>query len=195
MEPMLTLAAIQAIGGLSAAKSGQIAADAQNKIADQQLKFNNEMREIQQREIIEAGDIEAANIGKATRRIIGQQKVGFAGQGVDVSSEVAQQLRDEARENAQEDAKTARMNAAKQAWGLEIESSDAIAQNQFNKSARTNIADATMVEAGVSGLVNVGMQAYKSYGKSSGSSKKGVTANSVSATKGRNIFSSTQIIA
>lgn len=152
---MMGAATIAALVGISGARDQQIAANAQNKIAGQQLKFNNEIRAIQQREIIDAGDQEANNINAATRGIIGQQKVGYAGQGVDVNSEVAIQLKEEARANAQADAKAAKSNAAKRAWGIEIESSDATAQNQFDSQARTNTADAMMVNAGVSGMMGI----------------------------------------
>jgi hypothetical protein len=170
---MTMIAIAQAFGNISAAKSGQIAADSQNRIAKIQLKLNNEMRDIQKRDILTQGDIQAANIHAQTREIIGQQKVGFAGQGIDVDSDIAKQLRAEARENSQADAEAAKINAANKAWGIEIEKSDAIANTGYQNAARRNMADATLAEAGISGFANVAATAYKYESKSGKKTSKG----------------------
>lgn len=155
------IAIAQAFGNISAAQEGKIAADTQNYIAKQQLKLNTALRNTQKRDIITQGDEQAANIHAQTRGIIGKQTAGFAGQGVDVNSEIAQQLKAEARENSQADAAAARMNAAKKAWGIDIEQADAEANTRYENMARSASASATLSEAGVSGFASVASAANK----------------------------------
>ena len=193
MAIMMAIAVIKALAGISAAKDNEIATNTQNKIATMQTAFNNETRAIQRREITKAGDLQAANIGKATSGLIGAQKVGYAGQGVDVDSETAQILKDQAREDAQADMETSRMNSAKKAWGLDVESSDATSRTRIENKARMNMADAANMSAGVSGLAGIITAGVGMSGGGSGATA--ITADSVTAAKGASIFdftSSTQ---
>lgn len=131
---------------------GKWAAKAANEVAKENLRFNQEVREIQKRDILQAGERQAQNVEAATRGIIGQQRVGFAGQGVDVDSETAKHLEAEARENAQRDAEVARLNAAKRAWGIEVEGINQAQMVKQQMKARENMAQATLAQAAVSGI-------------------------------------------
>jgi len=111
-------------------KVGQAAADAggmnreasesQAELAD----FNARVADLQAQDAIERGAQDESRFRQGVRLLIGSQRAGIAASSVDVGYGSAVDVQADATYLGEQDALTIRNNAARAAWGFQIESED-----------------------------------------------------------------------
>jgi hypothetical protein len=118
-------AAAQAKGQLSAGKAAKQAGESQQQVAEanaQQSEFNAHVADLQAADATTRGAEEESRFRTSVRGLIGSQRAGFAGQGVDVGSGSALDVQADAAYLGELDALTIRSNAAREAWGYQVQS-------------------------------------------------------------------------
>lgn len=149
MWPMMAMMAMQAIGtGMSA--YGQIRAGNQT---DELFQRNAQIAEIQAQDAIARGKVEEKRARRTTEQVIGAQRTGFAGQGVDVNRGSALDVQADAAYLGELDALTIRNNAAKEAWGYRMQADDMRFQGKVAKQEGQFGAFKTILGAGSSMLM------------------------------------------
>ncbi len=152
---MCAVAAIPFIAmGVSALMSAQ-----QNKQAGEASSAANmqnaAISRIQANDAVDRGEFEADQQRLKTRAAIGTQRAGFAGNGVDVNSGSAALVQDDTAALGELDALTIRNNAAREAWGYNVQADQYIqAAGNAKKSANNAI---------MGGLVSTGAKAASTY--------------------------------
>lgn len=158
-------AATSAVGVIQQGEAAKKSADynaevaANNaKIADQNAKWAGH-----------AGEQQAAIQQQKTRAAVGAMLADQGASGVDVESESSKNTRASAAELGQLDAMTIRSNAARQAYGYEVDSSNSTAQSQLDKFQGENAKSASNINAGSTLLSGLGSAAtnYASIAKKS----------------------------
>ena len=104
-------------------KQGQIAEQVGEASAEQQ-EWNARIAEVQAEDARTRGREAESQIRLATKQLIGSQRVGFAGQGLDLSVGSPVNVQGDTAYLGELDALTARANAAREAWGYQVESAD-----------------------------------------------------------------------
>lgn len=149
MWPMMAMMGMQAIGaGMSA--YGQIQAGNQ---ADKLYQRNAQIAEIQAKDALARGRVEAKRARRQTEQVIGAQRTGFAAQGVDVNRGSALDIQADAAYLGELDALTIRNNAAKEAWGYRTQADDLRFQGAVAKQEGQFGAFKTIIGAGGSMLM------------------------------------------
>lgn len=81
------------------------------------------------------GETEAQTSGMKTRFVLGKQLTAQSGSGLDVNSGSASRVRESTHDIGLHDEAVIRSNAAKRAYGFEVEAANASAQGEIYKSA------------------------------------------------------------
>jgi hypothetical protein len=127
MLPVALPFIISAIGyGLNAlgqAKAGN-AAKALGQSESERLRYNALQAERQADDAIVRGHETASRLGAQVRGLVGAQKVGFAGQSVDVLSGSARDVQQDAERLGALDMEQIRRNAEREAFGFKAEATD-----------------------------------------------------------------------
>jgi len=110
------------IGGFSAMIGGYFDFR-QAQTAQRSAEFNASMLDLQAQDAISRGELETTNRRQIGKSILGQQRAGYSGQGVDVSSGTAAILQEQTGQMAEEDAMRIKLDAMRQAWGLRSQAS------------------------------------------------------------------------
>lgn len=105
----------------------------QGKYLDKVSKVNAGMSEQAARDALARGEIEADDMRKQTRQVIGTQRTGFAANGIDVNTGSAGQIQDDTAALGELDALTILNNAAREAYGYRVQAVD---QRQQGKLAK-----------------------------------------------------------
>ena len=146
-------AAHQAAGEGEAA---QRAAESQAQLAE----YNAAVAGVQAQDARQRGDLEANRFRERARQVVGEQRVGFAAAGVDVGYGSTVDVQADATFVGELDALTARTNAAREAWGYEVEGVDL--QKQADILRKEGVAAAAAGRsrrtAGYIGAVGTGLQ-------------------------------------
>jgi hypothetical protein len=140
-----------AIGGTALNVIGKVkAGNAQDKAA----KADAAVGERRAIDVEEAGQEEEARFRAGVRGLIGKQRVGFAAQGVEVSSGSAVDVQADAAYLGELDAIQIKNNAAREAWGIrqdaeQIRRSGSIAKSESRWGAATSILStgSSLIEA------------------------------------------------
>lgn len=132
--PLIALAVVEAVSiGVSAYgqhKAGQAAkkaGESQQVVANlqgDQLDYNASVADLQAQDALDRGQADEAKFRKSIAGVIGQQRAGFAGQGVDVGSGSAVDVQADAAYLGELDAQTIRANAKREAWGFSVQAAD-----------------------------------------------------------------------
>lgn len=136
-----------AIYGASTAiqATGQIkAGNAAKRIGE----FNARVAEAQAEDALERGALDEQRFRQGVRVLIGSQRVGFAGQNVDVGSGSAVDVQADAAFLGELDALTIRNNAAREAWGFRVQAENARMGGSAAAMASRWGAASTIVGAG-----------------------------------------------
>ena len=151
MDPVTMMALAQA-GGSILQGYGSFR-QAQNK--QRAAEFNADMLDLQATDAISRGQLETQRVRQRGKSIIGQQRAGYASQGVDVSSGTAAQLADQTGQLSEQDAIRVKLDAMRQAWGLRSQAT------MMRWEADTNLRDArrSAITGAVFGLANAGASA------------------------------------
>lgn len=104
-------------------KQGDAAQEAANAVAERE-EWNAGIAELQAKDAIARGADEESRFRTSVRQLIGSQRAGFAGQGVEVGRGSAADVQADAAFLGELDARQIRLNAARQAWGFQVEAAD-----------------------------------------------------------------------
>lgn len=118
------------------------AARAQGEYESAADEINAKIAHLQSVDAIERGDIEAFIRGEQGRQQVGQTRVSYAGQGVNVASGSAADAQGSEQFLTALDETTIRNNAARQAWGYDIQSADYLQRAQLARFIASNRAAA-----------------------------------------------------
>ena len=121
------------------------AIDAQSKYQSSMLDISSRFAGLQAEDAIFRGKKEARNVKKRVRRILGSQRVAFAGQGVDLDSGSAAAVQQSTEYEAELDAIQIKNNAWKQAWGYRVKAFDLRNQSRMTRIAGRNQAQNTLL--------------------------------------------------
>ena len=86
--------------------------------AEKAAVFNASMLDLQAQDAISRGELDTTNRRQMGKSILGQQRAGYSGQGVDVSTGTAAEMQEQTGQMAEEDAMRIKLDAMRQAWGL-----------------------------------------------------------------------------
>jgi len=132
-------------------KQAKVAEDAGEASAEQQ-EFNARIAETQAEDAILRGKELESQVRLGTKGLIGAQRAGFAGQGVDIGVGSPVDVQADTAYLGELDALTTRANAAREAWGYKVEAADrrmaadvARRGGQAQASAYRSGANATLI--------------------------------------------------
>lgn len=131
----------------------------QGDIQAQLYQQNARLADLKAEDAIRRGDKAATQAQKEISRILGEQVVAFAGQGVDVNTGTAAKVVQESSKQAQEDVATIKQNAWLESWGYKIEGIQGVSQANYAKIGAQNQATNTLLTGGLNAL-NMGYQGY-----------------------------------
>lgn len=120
----LGLAIYGAVRGAKGEHDAGKAAKEAGESQAQQLEFNARVAELQATDAEQRGLEEEQRFRTGVRLLVGQQRAGFAGQGVDVGSGSAADVQADSAFLGELDARQIRANAAREAWGYRVDQAD-----------------------------------------------------------------------
>ena len=116
---------------------------------------NAVMAEENATDAIKRGETDAHLLRREGDRVVGAQRAGYAGQGVDVNSGTASQVQAETRMLSAMDQLTAKNNAWREAYGYKVEAQNATKAGKFAQKAANNAADNTLLTGGLNAFSTV----------------------------------------
>jgi len=116
-----TRGAIKANQAQKALSASQIAI---GEASAEQQEWNAQIAEVQAQDAILRGQDQEAQVRLGTKGLIGAQRAGFAGQGLDISVGSPVNVTADTAYLGELDALTVRANAAREAWGYQVEAAD-----------------------------------------------------------------------
>jgi hypothetical protein len=146
----------------AARRGGKAAQAAANAEADM-MDYNAAVAEISATQAAEQGEVEAARYKEQVEGVIGSQRAGYAGQGVDVSSGSALAVQADTAAIAEMDALQIKSNAARTAWGYKVEAYDNKKRAVYARQEGVMMAAAGRAQAnaaligGVGGIITTGL--------------------------------------
>lgn len=133
--------AAQAIGQYKSGQAQKAAGAAQADVSESQAQvadYNANVAKLQATDAIERGDEQEARYRTQIRSAIGGQRAGFAGGNVDVGFGSAVDVQGDAAALGELDALTIKTNAAREAWGYQVQSYDYSQQAAIDRKAAKN---------------------------------------------------------
>jgi len=109
--------------GLAQQKQAEAQAQVQESEAAQ-LDYNANVAELQAADATKRGAEEEQRFRTQVKGLIGSQRAGFGGQGVKVDNGSAADVQADTRYLGEQDALTIRHNAAREAWGYQVQAED-----------------------------------------------------------------------
>lgn len=122
---------LSAIGAITNALSESASIRAQGSYESSIANTNAAIAAVQERQTLQAGDIQASRENLKTQGIIGSERATQGASGVDVSSGSAAAVRSSTAGIGAIDELTVRNNAARQAWGYQTEAIQDTYQGKF----------------------------------------------------------------
>jgi hypothetical protein len=141
----------QALTGKSVQQTGAAVSaygqykDSQAKAAE--LQFNADMLDIQASDVLAGGEMDSMKMMKAGKQMASTQTAGYAGQGVEVGSGTPGRIVEQTLRETEVDARQIQLNAARTAWGLRAQASQARYQAEQTKKAGRRAAIATILQS------------------------------------------------
>lgn len=112
---------------------GAVSSYQQGKYLDKVSKVNAGISNRSAQDALQRGEIESDEQRQQTGQLIGAQRAGFAGNGIDVNSGSAGQVQNDSAALGELDALTLANNAAREAYGYRVQAQD---QRQQGKLAK-----------------------------------------------------------
>ncbi len=131
--------------------AAQRAAESQAQLAE----YNAAVADLQAKDALQRGDLDAQRYRSRTRVLVGEQRAGIAAGNIDVGYGSAVDVQADATFLGELDALTVRTNAAREAWGYRVEAEDLRTRAEIARQE-----GAAAAEAG-----RFGRQAAYEYGK------------------------------
>jgi hypothetical protein len=107
------------------------------------LQFNARMLEAMGRDAIRRGFEEEERFALGVRQLKGSQRAGYAAQGIDVDEGSPLDVYADTEYTASQDLMTIRVNAAREAWGFQVDAEDARMQERALRKLSTLEAENT----------------------------------------------------
>lgn len=101
---------------------------------------------------IARGETEAQRVGQEGRRIQGEQRAGFAGQGLDVSIGTAADMQVETLALNARDMRTVRLNAMEEARGIRVQAATTRSNGRMGQRTATGQAAGTLLTGGAQAI-------------------------------------------
>ena len=153
------IAGVAAVGvGVYGAVSSANAASEQADYQKRQAEINAGYAEQAAQDAIKRGEISVGNIREQGRKVIGSQKVGFASQGIDLSSGSVQDVAKDTQAAIEKDVMTTRNNALRDAWGYRTSGLNYRSQGELAQQAGSNERRNTLLLGGAqaaSGIASI----------------------------------------
>jgi hypothetical protein len=142
------------LGGMAAAQLGSSAmqADAQRrqgKFQEAMSRINERRATLEAEDAMVRGEKEAGRYQKQVNQVIGQQRSGYAAQGVVVSSGTAAAIQEETAKMGAEDVQTIRNNAFREAMGFKSQAQQYGMSGRMARRAANFSADQTLLAGGL----------------------------------------------
>jgi hypothetical protein len=118
-------AGISAIGQWKAGTAAKEAGQAQQAASEKQaeiLDYNAHVADVQAADAIDRGAQEESKFRQGVKALVGSQRAGFAGAGVDVGYGSAVDVQGDAAYLSEIDAAQIKQNAQREAWGFKVQS-------------------------------------------------------------------------
>lgn len=178
----IALAALgtQAVGGAANAYTQSRAISAQGGYQKQLLETNARIAEINAADALRRGERLATEQKRAGRRLVGEQRVALAAQGVEIDSGSALQLQEETAGLAAQEALTTRNNAWREAWGYKTEALAANTQGRMAEIGARNESRQTLLTGGLE-FIRSGLAAGYYYKQ--GKENKGAPSSKIRRTQ------------
>lgn len=125
-----------ALGGLQILESNNQAKamKRQAEFQEQQARYNEQLIDLRKQDLSDITSDQIAKRQKQTKQIIGSQKVALASQGIEVNSDLADELAKQEYKLSLEDEMAIKNNAWRESLGLSIEQTNIRNQAMFDKS-------------------------------------------------------------
>jgi len=149
------------VGGTVYSALAQDAAGAYNQaMAEYDAKQLDDMAV----DAIARGEDDARKVGQEGRRIQGEQRAGFAGQGIDVGVGTARDMQIETLDLSARDMRTVRLNAMQEARGIRVQAASTRANGRMGARTATGQAAGTLLTGGAQaiGMAAQGVESYQS---------------------------------
>lgn len=151
-------AATSAVGQYKAGQAGKAAGKAQADVSNSSADladYNASVADLQATDAVERGAEAESRFRTQVRGVIGAQRAGFAGANIDVGFGSAVDVQADAAYLGELDALTIRTNAAREAWGFNVQAYDYRAKATIDRKAAANQI-AAGDQAATAGLINAG---------------------------------------
>jgi hypothetical protein len=142
------------LGGMAAAQVGSSVAQAdaerrQGKFQQAMARINERRTTLEAEDAMVRGEKEAGRYQKQVNQVIGQQRSGYAAQGVVVSSGTAASIQEETAKIGAEDVQTIRNNAFREAMGFKNQAQQSALSGRMARRAAEFQADQTLISGGL----------------------------------------------
>ena len=135
------------------AAAGVQQADAQKKAGqaqEEQSIENAKAAKAQGESTVLAAQVAEDRRRQQTRQMLATQRTAFAANNVDMSTGTPMEILGDTAAIGEQDALTIRANAARQAWGLEVEANNSMNQGRMARAAGSNAATGTYLTTAAS---------------------------------------------
>jgi hypothetical protein len=157
--PAVAAPIMMAMTSLGSGYAESQALRAQGAYQKQLNDTNANLADIQAKDSIRRGNIEASKVKREQERLIGEERVTAAASGVDVNQGSAADVQDDTKALSDHDIITIRNNAFREAWGYNVQADDYRYRGRFAESA-ANFKAGQAMTTGILNALAFGMQAY-----------------------------------
>lgn len=157
----MAVGTVLGIAGLVTSIYGQVksgnAASRAGRAAAERDEFNASVADLQAKDALAVGREEESSFRTQVRGLIGTERVAFASQNVDVRSGSAADVQADTAYLGELDAQRIRANAARQAWGLQVQAADYRHAAAVSRAGGSAAATAAYVGAGATALTGTSL--------------------------------------
>jgi hypothetical protein len=150
---------VSAYGQWKAGSQAKKMGEAQQGAAESQaelLDYNAAIADVQAQDATQRGQEEESRFRTGVQTLIGSQRAGFAGAGVDVGFGSAVDVQADAAFLGELDALTIRTNAAREAWGYKVKGEDIRRQAQITRKEGAMAAEAGRINQSAARIGAIG---------------------------------------
>jgi len=143
--------ALSAYGQIRAGQAAKRQGEAGKRAAEseaQLAEYNAAVADLQAQDAVARGGQEESKFRTNVRTMIGSQRAGFAGSNVDVAYGSAVDVQTDAAFLGELDALTIRTNAAREAWGYQVQGEDLRRRAEITRKEGVMAAEAGRAQAG-----------------------------------------------
>lgn len=143
---------LSAIGAITNAFSQSAAYKAQGDYESTIANTNAKLAQLQSKQTLEAGDIEASRKDLQTQQAVGSARAAQGASGIDVASGSSALVRNAIQSTGTQDELTIRSNAQKQAWGYQTEALEDTFKGQFAQQTASVESEQSLLNGGLKAI-------------------------------------------